>query len=144
MRCDSLIFVERFAYLGDADSVAFMRDRMARWLRSGGDLSINQSLGVPSTGPAFRLAWRDFWLCAAAELLPVPPRQRPARLWADLDRFMRTRWPLICRNEHVFGASKFHDALFRAAKAAQLDPLNMPLLVKMPKTRQQIANILRG
>lgn len=119
------LHIQRIVETGriDPDAERHLVQALTRWDRDGGDgAALLRYLGTPTTAAKRRLASRDFWLCAAADLLGGPTtNERARRLAAAADRFERRLWP-IWRDlrEPPEHAHEVDGALFYARRAASL------------------------
>ena len=89
------------------------------WVSSGGKVSINRFLRLPTTGPALTRAGRDFWLRRAAEGLPQATKYALAyALQKELENFMtRGPWSIWKHSNHPPPeASELRKALFHVVK----------------------------
>lgn len=89
------------------------------WVSSGGKVSMNRFLRLPTTGPALTRAGRNFWLRRAAEGLPPASKYPQAyALQKEVESFI-TRGPWSTwkhLNNPPAEASELRKALFHVAK----------------------------
>lgn len=103
----------------DASATDWIRRGFETWIRSGGTLTLERCLMLPSSAKRMQLMQRNFWLRRAAEQLDCVSRWRRSNELADrLDRFLtRGQWRQwqACR-EPPESATDLEQALFYVAK----------------------------